>query len=37
VKACEVYWFDDTGRGQCRVPESWKLLYCDGDAKSKGQ
>ncbi len=23
----EVYWFDDTGRGQCRVPASWKLLY----------
>jgi DUF1680 family protein len=24
---CEVYWFDDTGRGHCRVPLSWKLLY----------
>ena len=22
----DVYWFDDTGRGQCRVPESWDLL-----------
>jgi len=32
VSAVEVYWFDDTGRGQCRVPESWKLLYRDGDA-----
>ena len=27
-----VYWFDDTGVGQCRVPQSWKLLYRDGNA-----
>ena len=27
----EVYWFDDTGRGQCRVPESWQLLYRKGN------
>jgi hypothetical protein len=27
VSAVEVYWFDDTGRGECRVPESWHLLY----------
>jgi hypothetical protein len=26
-----VYWFDDTGRGQCRVPKSWRLLWRDGD------
>jgi hypothetical protein len=26
-----VYWFDDTGRGQCRVPASWRLLYRVGD------
>lgn len=32
VSAVEVYWFDDTGVGQCRVPASWKLLYRDGDA-----
>ena len=32
LSAAEVYWFDDTGRGQCRVPESWKLLLKDGDA-----
>lgn len=31
VSRCEVYWFDDTGRGECRVPASWKLLYCAGD------
>ena len=26
VSQVSVYWFDDTGRGQCRVPQSWKLL-----------
>lgn len=26
----EVYWFDDSGRGECRVPESWRLLWRDG-------
>lgn len=26
----EIYWFDDTGRGECRVPASWQLLYEDG-------
>jgi hypothetical protein len=29
--AAEVYWFDDTGKGGCRVPQSWRLLYKDGD------
>ena len=23
----EVYWFDDTGVGQCRIPKSWRLLH----------
>jgi len=23
----EVYWFDDTGSGRCRVPESWKVEW----------
>jgi hypothetical protein len=32
VSSCEVYWFDDTGRGKCRVPESWRVLYKDGTA-----
>ena len=26
-----VYWFDDTGRGEVRVPASWSLQYKDGD------
>jgi len=29
VASSEVYWFDDTGHGDCRVPQSWKLLYKD--------
>lgn len=31
VKAVKVYWFDDSGRGACRVPQSWRLLYRRGD------
>src|SRR5438046_3800351 len=31
VSQSEVYWFDDTGRGECRVPKSWRLLYKDGE------
>lgn len=31
VKKVRVYWFDDTGRGACRIPESWNLEYLDGD------
>jgi DUF1680 family protein len=26
-----VYWFDDTGGGECRVPASWRILYKTGD------
>ncbi len=32
VSQVEVYWFDDTGEGEVRVPASWRLLYRDGDA-----
>jgi hypothetical protein len=32
VGAVEVYWFDDTGKGSCRVPQAWRLLYKEGDA-----
>jgi len=31
VSEVEVYWFDDTGRGQVRVPQSWRILYRDGE------
>ena len=27
VFAVEVYWFDDTGIGECRPPQSWRVLY----------
>ena len=23
----DIYWFDDTGHGGCRVPASWRLMY----------
>ncbi len=31
VSSAAVYWFDDTGQGQCRIPKSWRLLYKEGD------
>jgi hypothetical protein len=32
VCGAKVYWFDDTGRGGCRLPASWQIQYRDGDA-----
>ncbi|MBN1124917.1 MAG: glycoside hydrolase family 127 protein [Sedimentisphaerales bacterium] len=31
VSQVEVYWFDDTGTGSCRIPASWRLLHKVGD------
>lgn len=31
VSGVSVYWFDDTGAGQCHVPASARLLYKSGD------
>jgi hypothetical protein len=31
VGRVEVYWFDDSGIGQCRLPASWRLLYRQGE------
>jgi hypothetical protein len=31
ISNTEVYFFDDTGAGGCRIPESWELLYRDGE------
>jgi len=28
-----VYWFDDTGRGACGVPKSWRILCQDADGQ----
>src|SRR5262252_3741281 len=30
VSQTEVYWFDDTGAGECRLPASWRIVYKDG-------
>jgi hypothetical protein len=31
VSGVDVYWLDDTGSGECRIPASWRLLYRDGE------
>ena len=31
VSAVDVYWFDDTGRGGCRIPAGWRILVRQGD------
>ncbi len=34
VSLVEVYWFDDTGRGECRGPASWTVEYeTDGELR----
>jgi DUF1680 family protein len=30
VSESSVFWYDDTGGGQCRVPASWRILYKSG-------
>ncbi|MFH1718804.1 MAG: glycoside hydrolase family 127 protein, partial [Planctomycetota bacterium] len=29
ISSAQVYWFDDTGRGECKIPQSWNVLYRD--------
>jgi DUF1680 family protein len=31
IARVRVYWFDDTGRGECHLPQSWRVLYRDTD------
>jgi DUF1680 family protein len=31
VSEASVYWFDDTGGGECRVPARWRVLYKSGE------
>jgi uncharacterized protein len=31
VSEASVYWYDDTGHGQVRVPASWRVLVKEGD------
>ncbi len=30
VSQVEIFWFDDTGTGECRVPEKWNILFYGG-------
>ena len=32
ISSIKVYWLDDTGAGECRVPDSWAAFYKDGDS-----
>jgi len=31
LSGARVYWFDDTGRGSCRMPIEWHVEYLDGE------
>jgi len=31
VSQVEIFWFDDTGIGECRIPQSWKVFYKEGE------
>ncbi|GAA3451321.1 RICIN domain-containing protein [Dactylosporangium matsuzakiense] len=31
--AVSVYWFDDTGTGQCRAPQSWQVQYLNASGQ----
>lgn len=33
VNAVTVYWFDDTGTGECRLPTSWRVSYRTDDGQ----
>ncbi len=37
ISRTSVYWFDDTGRGECRIPQSWEVEYLDGQTWKKIQ
>jgi DUF1680 family protein len=30
VSSAKVYWFEDEGSGECRLPVSWQIEYLDG-------
>jgi hypothetical protein len=32
VRGAKAFWFDDSGRGACRLPASWRIDYLDGDS-----
>ncbi len=31
VSEVSIYWFDDTGIGECKVPTTWKVFYKEGE------
>jgi DUF1680 family protein len=31
ISQTDIFWFDDTGIGECRVPISWKVFYKEGE------
>ena len=31
ISELSIYWFDDTGIGECRVPTTWKVFYKEGE------
>lgn len=31
VSTVGIYWFDDTGAGECRIPKAWRISYREGD------
>jgi len=33
LSSVKVYWFDDTGRGACRVPKAWRILYKNAEGQ----
>jgi len=35
ISSVKVYWFDDTGRGECHLPRSWKVLYRNAEGNWK--
>jgi DUF1680 family protein len=35
LAAVKIYWFDDTGRGECHLPQSWRVLYRDAGGNFK--
>ena len=35
VSGIKVYWFDDSGRGECRLPARWKILYQENEGSWK--
>jgi hypothetical protein len=35
LSSVQVYWFDDTGRGECHLPKSWQALYRTAEGEFK--